>query len=79
MSQGYSLSLVLANQKANPKSIGVALGRFCINQGISVAMVADIFNVSRTAIYNWFSGASLPSREHIEHIERFMARPKKRK
>jgi hypothetical protein len=79
MSHGYSLNLVLANKQANPKSVGVALGRFCIEREISVITVADTFKVSRTAVYNWFSGLSLPSREHIEQIERFMARRKKRK
>ena len=79
MSQGYSLNLVLANKQANSKSVGVALGRFCIAREIPVITVADTFKVSRTAVYNWFSGLSVPSREHIEQIERFMARHKKRK
>lgn len=79
MSHGYSVSLVSANKKADPKSIGVALGRFCIDRGVSVVAVSATFRVSRTAVYNWFSGFSAPSKEHIEQIERFMARPKKRK
>lgn len=79
MSHGYSLNLVLANKKADSKSVGVALGRFCIEREISVMAVAEAFKVSRTAVYNWFSGLSVPSREHIEQIERFMARRKKRK
>jgi hypothetical protein len=78
MSQGYSLNLVSANKKANLKSVGVALGRFCIEREIPVITVADTFRVSRTAVYNWFSGLSVPSREHIEQIERFMARRKRK-
>lgn len=74
MTQGYSLSLVSANKKASAKHRGVALGRFCIANGISVIEVAEAFKVSRTAVYNWFSGASQPDRARSEQIERFVAR-----
>ena len=52
MSYGYSQSLVYANKKANIKSLGVALGRACILEGVSVSHVADFFGVSRMAVYN---------------------------
>jgi DNA-binding transcriptional regulator YiaG len=78
MSQGYSMSLVYANKKASIKHTGVALGRLCIEKNVSVSEVAAIFKVSRTAVYNWFSGASQPDRAHSEQIERFMARRRKK-
>jgi hypothetical protein len=78
MSYGYSMGLALANKKADGKSRGVALGRFCIEKGIPVSEVAVTFKVSRTAVYNWFSGLSQPDREHSEQIERFMARRRKK-
>jgi transcriptional regulator with XRE-family HTH domain len=78
MTYGYSMGLALANKQADGKSRGVALGRFCISKGIPVSEVAAAFKVSRTAVYNWFSGASQPDRDHAEQIERFMARRRKK-
>ena len=60
MSYGYSQSLAFANKKASAKSLGVALGRVCIAKGISVADVADQFEVSRMTVYNWFKGDTYP-------------------
>jgi len=61
MSYGYSQSLVDANKKANAKSLGVALGRLCIKQGIPVTEVARELEVSRMAVYNWFLGTHSPT------------------
>ena len=79
MSQGYTLSLAYANKKANAKNPGVALGRFCIDRNIPVSQVASELGVSRMAVYNWFSGVSWPSQGHIDAIERFTGRYKKRR
>lgn len=73
MSYGYSQSLVYANRKANIKSLGVALGRVCIAKGISVVDVADAFGVSRTAVYNWFKGDSVPHPLLTPQIQRYIA------
>jgi predicted transcriptional regulator len=72
MSHGYSQSLVYANKKANAKSLGVALGRVCIHEGISVSHVADFFGVSRMAVYNWFKGDSVPHPDSHAAIEKYM-------
>lgn len=77
MTYGYSQSLVAANKKANAKSLGVALGRFCVVRGIPATKVAGALGVSRTTVYNWFVGEFTPSPDHSEQIERFMARHKK--
>jgi AcrR family transcriptional regulator len=77
MTYGYSQSLAEANKKADVKSLGVALGRFCIVRGISATKVAEALGVSRTTVYNWFVGEFTPSLDHNEQIERFMARHKK--
>ena len=79
MAHGYSMSLAYANKKADVKNPGVALGRFCIDRNIPVSKVAESLGISRMAVYNWFTGSSWPSREHIEAIERFTGRYKKRK
>jgi AcrR family transcriptional regulator len=77
MTYGYSQSLAEANKKADAKSLGVALGRFCIVRGIPATGVAEALGVSRTTVYNWFVGEFAPSPSHSEQIERFMARHKK--
>ena len=79
MSHGYTMSLAYANKKANAKNPGVALGRFCIERNIPVSQVASELSVSRMTVYNWFAGHSRPSREHVEAIERFTGRHKKRR
>ena len=72
MSYGYSQNLVFANKKASIKSLGVALGRACIAQGISVSTVAKTFNVSRMTVYNWFKGDTHPLPAQAEAIRRYI-------
>jgi hypothetical protein len=79
MTYGYSQKLVEANKKANADSLGVALGRFCIERGITATQVSVELGVSRMTVYNWFWGEFTPSPTYAEQIERFMARNKKRK
>lgn len=55
---GYSQQLVKANKKADQKLRGVQLGKYCIKNDIPVALVANAFGVSRTAVYAWFKGES---------------------
>lgn len=78
MSYGYSQSLVYANKMANIKSLGVALGRVCILEGVSVSHVADFFGVSRMAVYNWFKGDSVPHPDTHAAIEKYMRSIKSR-
>jgi hypothetical protein len=79
MSYGYSQRLVEANKTADATSWGVVLGRKCIELDIPVETIAARLRVSRATIYNWFWGATTPSRAHGEEIERMLPRLKKRK
>lgn len=72
MTIGYSQSLVEANKKADPKSLGVALGRACIAHNISVVEVAEELGVSRMTIYNWFEGTHEPYARYYTDIERYI-------
>ena len=78
MTIGYSQSLAFANKKASVKSLGVALGRACIEKGISVRAVAEHFGVSRQAIYDWFKGDHVPDSSFHARIERYIAHLKKK-
>ena len=55
---GYSQQLVKANKAADQKLQGVRLGKLCIENDVPVSYVAEAFNVSRTAVYAWFTGKS---------------------
>jgi predicted DNA-binding protein YlxM (UPF0122 family) len=66
--RGYSLRLVKANQAADSRKIGVVLGRYCIAKDIPVADIAEKFDVSRMAVYSWFTGISEPHRTKAEQI-----------
>lgn len=77
MSYGYSQNLARANKEASIKSLGVALGRMCIAQGISVQTVADKFGVSRMTIYNWFKGDTNPNPAITHEIHRYINTHKK--
>ena len=67
--RGYSLRLFRANQEADSKLIGVQLGRYCITKDIPVYQIAEKFDVSRMTIYQWFVGATKPSKERAEKIK----------
>ena len=72
MTYGYSQSLVYANKKASIKSLGVALGRVCIRENISVSKIADNFGVTRMTIYNWFKGDSVPFHSYNQAINDYI-------
>lgn len=72
MSVGYSLRIRNLNQNADMSSLGVELGRFCIDRDISVKEVADEFGVTRTTVYNWFCGATTPQLTTEPFIQEYM-------
>lgn len=73
MPHGYSQYTIAANKSASKRMVGVALGRACISNGISVADVAEWFGVSRQTIYNWFEGKHDPKPEMLRSIEEYIA------
>lgn len=68
MSYGYSQQLVAANRRASKKSPGVLLGRACIATNCPVTEVAERIGVSRTTVYNWFTGLCIPAGKHMMQI-----------
>lgn len=57
---GYTYRIRKLNRSADKKSIGVRLGRHCIDQNISVTELMDLLGVSKQTIYNWFVGVHTP-------------------
>lgn len=70
---GYTLRIKQKNDKADGKSIGVKLGRVCIELGVPVHNVAKTCKVSRTMVYNWFAGISVPRPEKEPMIRELIA------
>jgi hypothetical protein len=52
----YSVKVVQLNAEANQDLLGVQLGRLCISQNIPVNTVAKELNITKAAVYRWFSG-----------------------
>jgi hypothetical protein len=74
MARGYSIDLIAQIKQADKNLLGVKLGRFCTDEGIPVMQIADHFNVTRTTVYNWFTGKTGVARKHIEAVEQFVKR-----
>jgi predicted transcriptional regulator len=72
MGYGYSIRLKKLNKEANPKLLGVRLGKACIKQDIPVHEVALQLGVSRQTVYNWFVGSSSPQKSVAETIKTFL-------
>jgi transcriptional regulator with XRE-family HTH domain len=73
MSYGYSVRLIEANRQADPKRLGVRLGRLCIKRNMSVAEVSGKLGVSRQTVYNWFCGSSDPQNTVTAAVEKLVA------
>jgi|DEB0MinimDraft_3_1074331.scaffolds.fasta_scaffold414531_1 hypothetical protein len=58
--RGYSKRIAEVNANANPDSLGVQLGRYCIQHEIPIMEIARMFGVSRMSVYSWFTGKSEP-------------------
>jgi hypothetical protein len=72
MSIGYSLNVILLNEKAEQGLLGVKLGKKCIKRKIPVSRVATSLGVSRQTVYNWFIGAYEPKGDSVEAIKQLI-------
>lgn len=73
MSQGYSLRMRDTNLRAPSSSLGVRLGRLCIEHDVPASLVADRLGVTRQTVYNWFRGTSVPGPDLTTLIEQYIA------
>ena len=71
---GYSQRVVKTNRDADMRSLGVALGRYCIQRELPVTDVMDYFDVSKQTVYSWFAGTHIPSKRHATLINKFLGR-----
>jgi hypothetical protein len=54
MSRPYSEPFLLALFKADENSLGVQLGRLCVQANLPASYIAVVLEVSRITVYNWF-------------------------
>lgn len=52
----YSKKIARLNASADPQLLGVQLGQQCIAHGIPVIRVCRELDVSKAAVYRWFTG-----------------------
>ena len=69
MSYGYTLRVRDLNAGADENSIGVRLGRVCIERDIPVVQVAQRLGVTRATVYNWFCGVTAPQDPVVPQVE----------
>lgn len=68
MNYGYSSRCIASNAQADDASLGVRLGRLCIEHNVPVLKIAKELGVSRATVYNWFSGNIVPSKGCTDRI-----------
>lgn len=66
---GYSHKIVEILNASTSDSLGIKLGRLCLERGYSVAEVSEVLGVSRQTIYNWFTGVGGPSKSRREKVQ----------
>lgn len=74
MTYGYSQRIVELNKEADKTSLGVVLGRACIKANTPVQEAAEYLGVSRTTVYNWFTGAFTPHPKYHAAITKLLKR-----
>lgn len=73
ISHGYSSRIITQNKKADPKLLGVRLGRLCIKHNVPVSAVMKKLSVSKQTVYNWFRGTSSPQNLIKPKVEAFIS------
>lgn len=71
MARPYSERFLLDLHKADPTRIGVQLGKVCVKANLPTSYVAEVFEVSRMSIHNWFRGQYVREKNY-ERIAKFI-------
>ena len=80
MARPYSERFLLDLHKADPTRIGVQLGKVCVKANLPTSYVAEVFDVSRMSIHNWFRGQYVREKNYeritkfINHVDKALER-----
>lgn len=68
-----TFSTKFLNQLAQNESatLGVELGRLCVDAGLSATHIAEALEVSKTSVYSWFRGAGIREKK-LRDVESLM-------
>lgn len=66
MARPYGQKFLIGLQNGDPDSMGIQLGRLCVDANIPAAYVAKALNTSRMTIYSWFRGQSVREKKRKE-------------
>ena len=64
MPRTYSEKFLKELMVADPSSIGVRLGRLCVDANLPAAYVAMALECSRMTVYSWFRGRGVSEKKH---------------
>ena len=70
---GYSITLAKRISAAK-NTVGGALGMLAVQKDISVARVAAKLGVSRTCVYDWFTGRYEPAPDKLKRLEKLLGK-----
>jgi len=76
MARSYSDKFLRELMEADPSSLGVRLGRLCVEANIPAAYAAVALECSRMTVYSWFRGKGV-SEKKSKIVEVFMDLVKK--
>lgn len=54
--------------KIDRVATGLAIKRQCVENGVTPKQIAEMFNVTLTVPYLWFSGDTIPKIEHLINL-----------
>jgi hypothetical protein len=77
--RGYDSLFILKVEEADQTPAVLALADVCIEKSIPVAVVAEMFDVSRATVYNWMTGKTAPHPRYLALMPKITARLLKRK
>lgn len=63
MPRNYSIKFLNELMVADPTSLGVQLGRLCVEANLPAAYVAVVLECSRMTVYSWFRGSGVSEKK----------------
>jgi hypothetical protein len=72
MPRSYSDNFLRSLAEGDPNSLGIRLGRLCVDANIPAAYVAVALECSRMTVYSWFRGGGVSEKKR-RVVEAFMA------
>lgn len=76
--RGYAANFARRVLRSTGTSLGVQLGKACVQYGVPIAWVANELQVSRQTVYRWFTGEAVPDGARSAELETLINQLRKR-